>query len=62
LQGFDLRSLSTRSLLITTLFGAIAAIIDIAPATAMVLAGIDKQPTTSFFVSTLTNPLKVFGS
>ena len=51
-----------RSFIVATGFGAVATDHHIAPATAMVFAGIDKQPATALFICALTYPFNVFRS
>ncbi len=53
--------MSARSLQVATLFGAVATIVDVTPATAMIFTGIDKKPATPAFIGTLTNPFDIFG-
>jgi hypothetical protein len=47
--------------LVATLLGAIAAVVDVAPAAAVIPARIDEQPATAILIRTLTHPLTVFG-
>src|SRR5512138_3986692 len=52
---------AVRSLLVTALLGAVTAVIDVTPATAVILGGVDEEPAAAVLVRALPHPLITFG-
>src|SRR5512145_1785924 len=51
---------TARPLLVTALLGAVAAVVDVAPAAAVILGGVDEEPAAAVLVRALPQPLIAF--